>query len=359
MSQLLSLEQLASVDEWLGYSVVVTGPMRAEKTRATRDLAHRVSHFAGKAVISFTPSNDERIVDDYALIRGWVYLSSQSDAVPSEQVISYIFRNPEDILRILEEHDSELIQNSETDDYVKLVDIQELSFLGADIIPVLQEIPRFNGRKRILVVSGLNKNFRGEAMGVMGWTMANFDKTFSYTAHCNFVEDGKICGKPAHYTYRLINIEKSRYDGPEVQVKNNGQIIRGFTFAPFFDPEYAPEKGKGIPEQDYERIYGPACKIHFPDKLPFQDETFEVHNYIIDHISEIGNQQLGSLHEAVIRSRFSHISQLEPIINFLVEERGVKREGGFFKLKSYHKGIRPGTYARLCQDTNFEMVSQR
>ncbi len=86
------------VNEWLGRFLVVTGPMRSDKTRETRQFVRRIETYTPHKAMSFITVRDTRTVQDEDRARGWTYLSSEDDGAGSRPVQSQLFDNPEEIL---------------------------------------------------------------------------------------------------------------------------------------------------------------------------------------------------------------------------------------------------------------------
>ncbi len=92
---------------------------------------------------------------------------------------------------------------------IDVVGIDELQFFPPEIIPVIITLVE-QGKQ--VIASGLDLDFRGEPFGVMPNLMALADNVTKLTAICG------CCGKPSHYSQRIVNGEPAKYDDPLVMI---------------------------------------------------------------------------------------------------------------------------------------------
>ncbi len=341
------------VPQWLGKLIAVAGPMRSAKTKDRRDFLCRIRDHTPHNARSFIPLQDTRTVSSLDRERGFAYLASAADRQKDDQFPAFVFDDPNEILSKLEEEDHKL---SSEGSYVEVIDIEEPMFCDHRLIGVLRELTYFKGKPRLVIAGGLNKDFRKEAFRVMGWIVANADCVVYRHSCCGVVTNGGIqCGRPdAQYTIRLLNMGKTGFKGPELQVRGkNGGTLRGFTPAPFFDPTYRPEivASKDAPEEDLPFVYSVACVEHYPS-VPFMSETLAVHRFALERaLSEGRGMRRVLLTE--IENRFSETPHLEAIISFL-SERGMKKEGNVLVPQNYYKGEYAGLYVNQADFINKE-----
>ncbi len=176
----------------------IDGSMFAGKTTEEKRL-YRRAEIAGKSIQVFKPSNDTRY-------NAQQVCSHDGDELPA---ISIDKEHPEDILtNLLPKTDYVIIDEAQFFDE-RLVLVVE-SMLVADIE---------------VVVAGLSLDFRGEEFQPMAKLVHLAEHRTHLTAICKYVdEDGRVCGKEAIRTQRLVDLEPAPngtpapYDSPVVQV---------------------------------------------------------------------------------------------------------------------------------------------
>lgn len=94
-------------------------------------------------------------------------------------------------------------------DDCKVVAIEEAQFFGDGLVPVVRDLL---DQGRLLYVTGLNQDFRGEPFGVMPVIMALADEISMLTAIC------QRCHGVATRTQRLIDGKPASKDSPTVLV---------------------------------------------------------------------------------------------------------------------------------------------
>ncbi|HEX6976813.1 MAG TPA: thymidine kinase [Patescibacteria group bacterium] len=157
------------------------------------ELLRRVTRaeIAGREVLVFKPAIDDRWNKvDY--VRS--HAGSEHPAIPVCE--------PPEILGFLSKD-------------TKMVAIDEIQFMGPEIIPVIQEILDRNVE---VVFAGLPLDFRGEPFGQMPTLLALADDIARLTAICTYKDNGEICGDEATRTQRLVNGKPANYSDPIVLI---------------------------------------------------------------------------------------------------------------------------------------------
>ena len=165
--------------------VVITGPIFSGKTT---ELIRRVERqmIAGKKVVIFKPSVDTRYHP--SLIISHNGLKINASVVPPDE---------EGVKRI----------SSESINY-DVIGIDEGQFFP----PVLADELNKLATEKIIIVSALNLDFKGEPFETTMKLLAYADKVVSLTAVC------KVCGRPATRTQRLIDGKPAPRDSPRILI---------------------------------------------------------------------------------------------------------------------------------------------
>ena len=168
---------------------VITGCMFSGKTEELCRVAKRYA-FARKRVRVFIPERDTRKV------------RSIDDLLPSMRRISKPIRvkSPMEMLKFVKTRD-------------KVVAIDEVQFWHTE--KDAEEFKEFLSRVRkskIILVSGLDTDFRHEPFGVVPHLLAVSDRVTKLTAVC------VKCGDEATYTQRLINDKPAPKDSPLILI---------------------------------------------------------------------------------------------------------------------------------------------
>jgi len=162
---------------------VYCGPMFSGKSSQLITELRRAPH-AGLKVIAFTPSVDNR---------------RKTDTINSEDGAAYpaiTIKNSLEILgKVLLEHD--------------IVGIDEGNFFDMGLVDVCRELVL---RGKIVIVAGLDKDFRGEPFGPMALIKQDAETVHSMHAFC------KVCHREASYTQRIVNGKPANYHDPVVIV---------------------------------------------------------------------------------------------------------------------------------------------
>lgn len=167
-----------------GFITVISGPMFAEKSGELVNIVMKEEKYAGKKVIAFKPSNDNRFAEDEIVSR----LGLKMNAVSIQKQIDKELQ--EEIMT--RSKDCEIVAFDEAQFFseriVKLV--EDLAFLGSHVI-----------------IAGLDLDFRGKPFGHMGELSVLADEVIKKTAFC------PCCGRPARFTQRLVDGLPAR-EGP-------------------------------------------------------------------------------------------------------------------------------------------------
>lgn len=166
-----------------GWIEVITGPMFAGKTE---ELLRRVKRleYAKKNIVVFKPLIDDR----YAVDEVVSHNNNRTKSVNisrANQIFNHI--------------------DKDTD----VVAIDEVQFLDEEAVNIIEYL----ADKRIrVIVSGLDRDFRGEPFSFMPKLLSLAEYVTKLTAIC--VE----CGAPATRTQRIVNGKPARYRDPIVLI---------------------------------------------------------------------------------------------------------------------------------------------
>ena len=169
----------------------VTGCMFCGKTE---ELIRRLrrENIACKKVILFKPKLDSRYSEDSVKTHDGISFDS-INIENSDELYSYL-------------------------DY-DVIGIDEVQFFDESVITFCRKF----GENKLIVVSGLNMDFRGEPFRFrdsfkhVGELLALSRVTY-LTAVCTCEENGEICGREAEFSQRLINGKPASYDDKLVVV---------------------------------------------------------------------------------------------------------------------------------------------
>lgn len=166
-----------------GWLEVICGCMFAGKTE---ELIRRINvlSFAKKNIIVFKPKIDNR------------YSETEIVSHAGTRVPCIVVENSKEILKYIKPN---------TD----VVAIDEVQFFDQDIVDVCEYLADKGLR---VMVAGLDKDFRGEAFGVMPELLTRAEFVTKLTAVC------AKCGAPATRTQRLVDGKPASFDDPIVLV---------------------------------------------------------------------------------------------------------------------------------------------
>ncbi len=148
---------------------VICGSMFSGKSE---ELIRRLvrAQIARQPVQAFKPSIDTRYGRDHVV-------SHSGQRIPSVEI-----EGPADITRLVQPD-------------TKVVAIDEAQFLGAELVPVVEDLA--NGGVRV-IVAGLDQDYRGLPFDPVPQLMAIAESVTKTMAVC------VVCGKPANRTQRLV-----------------------------------------------------------------------------------------------------------------------------------------------------------
>lgn len=92
---------------------------------------------------------------------------------------------------------------------VKVIGIDEGQFFDTEVIKIIRDLIKQN---KIVIVAGLDMDFRGEPFGPMPELMAMADEVLKLHAIC------VICGDDATMTQRIINGKPAHYSDPTILI---------------------------------------------------------------------------------------------------------------------------------------------
>lgn len=166
-----------------GWIEVISGPMFAGKTE---ELLRRVKRleYAKKNIVVFKPLIDDRYAQDEVVSHN----KNRTKSVNISQA-SEIFKH--------------------IDKQTEVVAIDEVQFLDEEAVKICE----FLASKGIrVIVSGLDREFRGEPFSFMPKLLAIAEYVTKLTAIC------VKCGAPATRTQRIVNGKPARYIDPIVLI---------------------------------------------------------------------------------------------------------------------------------------------
>ena len=166
-----------------GYIETVIGPMYSGKSE---ELIRRLKRakIAKQNIVVFKPQIDDRY--------------------SKEDVVSH----SGDSIKAIPISDSNQIYDH-LDEKTQVVGIDEVQFFNSKIVDVCEYLADKGVR---VMVAGLDKDFRGEAFGVMPELLTKGEFVTKLTAVC------AKCGSPATRTQRLVDGKPASFDDPVVLV---------------------------------------------------------------------------------------------------------------------------------------------
>lgn len=166
-----------------GWIEVITGPMFAGKTE---ELLRRIKRldYAKRNILVFKPSIDIRYEEGHVVSHDH-NMARAINIQESREILDYV--------------------TSDTD----VVAIDEIQFLDGDAVGICEYLADKGVR---VIVSGLDRNFRGEPFSFMPKLMAMAEFVTKLTAIC------VVCQAPATRTQRIINGQPAKYDDPIILV---------------------------------------------------------------------------------------------------------------------------------------------
>ena len=167
---------------------VITGPMFSGKTTELLSFIERYS-YAGIKTLGIMNELDTRSNDDFIHSRNGHKLQAIK-VKKAEDILDYVIKN-------------------ELKNKIQIIAIDEVQFFDNEIIKVVKKLAKM---KFIVICSGLDSDYNGNAFGPMPELLAIADNVIKLTAICS------VCGGAATKTY-LTNHKKTK------GVKTNPIII--------------------------------------------------------------------------------------------------------------------------------------
>ncbi len=166
-----------------GWIEVITGPMFAGKTE---ELLRRVKRleYAKKNIVVFKPLMDNRYSENEVVSHNNNRTKSVNISL-AVQIFDYI------------------------DSHTDVVAIDEIQFLDVDVVEIVEYLASKGIR---VIVSGLDKDFKGEPFSFMPKLLSLAEYVTKLTAIC------VKCGHPATRTQRIVNGKPARYIDPIVLI---------------------------------------------------------------------------------------------------------------------------------------------
>ncbi len=177
-----------------GIIEVICGPMFSGKTsELVRQI--QLALISKINIVAFKPKIDNR------------YKSDEICTNDGYCIKSVVVENSMEIAKYIEKLDKN----------VEKIFIDEAQFFDEKIVDV---VSYFSEKKGIdIVLAGLNLDFKGAPFGQMPKLLGIAQKIKTLTSICvHEMGNGKICGKPAFFTQRLIDGKPASYDSPTILV---------------------------------------------------------------------------------------------------------------------------------------------
>lgn len=183
------------------------GPMNSSKTRRLLDHLSECRDALNYNIRVYKPALDNRFETSEVRCRNggcWTAIPVPSPNKRKTQVDSlFIFK---DIYKLSKKNRPNLIA------------IDEIQFFDKNIKEVIKSFLYDNIE---VVVSGLNRSFRGEPFRSIESILGLATRIETLTARCTHKDGhGKTCGAPATMTQRLINGKAAHYKSPTVVIEN-------------------------------------------------------------------------------------------------------------------------------------------
>ncbi len=163
---------------------IICGPMFAGKTEELLKRLNRL-RYAKIDFLTFKPKLDTRT--DQSLLSRDGRTIATTELEKSTDIFEHLKQNPK----------------------ISVIAIDEVQFFDDDIVEVVRILAKKN---YYIILSGLDKDFRGEPFGCIAKLLSIADKVIKLTAIC------VKCGRPAAYSQRLINNKPASYKDPIILI---------------------------------------------------------------------------------------------------------------------------------------------
>lgn len=166
-----------------GWIEVITGPMFAGKTE---ELLRRIKRleYAKQNILVFKPAIDNRFREDFVVSHDQNQTKSINIS-KAKEILNYV--------------------NLDT----QVVAIDEIQFLDEESVEICEYLANHGIR---VIVSGLDRDFRGEPFSFMPKLLAMAEYVTKLTAIC------VKCQTPASRTQRIIDGHPAKYDDPIILI---------------------------------------------------------------------------------------------------------------------------------------------
>lgn len=221
--------------------------------------------------------------------------------------------NPGEILKLINAREKNIKGN------VDVIIFDESNLHTPRFIPVVQEL-RKNGK--LVVVYGLDKDFRGEPFGPMGRLEVIAREREKATGHklvetgnawCTALQDTERCGNLATYNLRAVRLNGR--DSEEVRfIDIDGKTgINGFTRAKYYDPTIVIEGSSSLVK------YTTVCEEHFGE-LPGKEAVIKI-------LEDIRTESKIEYHKLIK----NYGEEAVDILAYGIEEFKIDIEGGVYE----------------------------
>jgi len=177
-----------------GIIEVICGPMFSGKTsELVRQI--QLALISKIEIVAFKPKIDNRYKSDEICTNDG-YCVKSIVIEDSKEILNYIEKSQKKIEKIF---------------------IDEAQFFDEKIVEVIDCLAKEKGID--VVLAGLDQDFKGAPFGQMPKILGLSQKIRTLTSICvHEKKDGKICGKPAYFTQRLINGKPASFNSPIILV---------------------------------------------------------------------------------------------------------------------------------------------
>lgn len=177
-----------------GIIEVICGPMFSGKTsELVRQI--QLSLISKIEIVAFKPKIDNRYKSDEICTNDGYCIKSVV-VEKSVEILDYIKNNERKFEKIF---------------------IDEAQFFDEKIVEVINYLTKEKGID--VVLAGLAQDFKGSPFGQMPLILGMAQKIKTLTSICTHEkEDGRICGKPAYFTQRLIDGKAASFNSPIILV---------------------------------------------------------------------------------------------------------------------------------------------
>ncbi len=311
------MASILDVNNSRGKIIMHIGPMNSGKTEEVIRWAQNIKYHTDCKVLVFKPDIDKRAPSDKII-------SNTADGKVVFEAITIDSENPAEAIEVVEKNP----------EFIDVVVFDEVNFFDVKIIDVFEKLKKGEGnKKRVVVGTGLDKNFRGEPFEPVPYVTAKADIIEIHEAYCKHILESngafRQCKKPATHTIRLLfdDTGSQHYDFFD---KDNKPVFSQYKPASYYDPTVVVEKKEKTKQQPvYYIAVCPDCFI-----IPGKEEAIAIYDFI--------KKEKEKCLEEILKEFPSE--NTERILNFLVEEKRVIASNNVFSLTKYVFDMSLGTY---------------